>query len=64
VSVRVGLRVGAIALVGMGSVVLANVPDTETWYGIPARAGRTGPKQAPAPIVTAEDADGRLNSLG
>lgn len=36
-SVREGCRIGVGALVGMGSVVLDDVPDGETWAGIPAR---------------------------
>lgn len=34
--VRERVRVGAFATVGMGSVVLADVPDGETWAGVPA----------------------------
>ncbi|NDZ93628.1 acetyltransferase [Streptomyces sp. SID6673] len=36
-SVRQGLTVGADAQVGMGTVVLENVPGKETWVGVPAR---------------------------
>jgi len=36
-SVLPGCAVGAGATVGMGSVVLADVPDEETWAGVPAR---------------------------
>lgn len=36
-SVRQGLTVGAGATVGMGAVVLADVPDAQTWAGVPAR---------------------------
>ena len=35
--VREGLTVGSCALVGMGSVVLHNVPAGQTWAGVPAR---------------------------
>jgi sugar O-acyltransferase (sialic acid O-acetyltransferase NeuD family) len=37
-SVRQGLQVGRDAVVGMGAVVLEQVPDAETWAGVPARA--------------------------
>ncbi|MGO4105347.1 NeuD/PglB/VioB family sugar acetyltransferase [Leifsonia sp. YAF41] len=37
-SVRQGLVVGRDAVVGMGAVVLEQVPDAETWVGVPARA--------------------------
>ncbi|MFE6735657.1 NeuD/PglB/VioB family sugar acetyltransferase [Microbacterium sp. NPDC057650] len=36
-SVRQGLTVGADATVGMGAVVLADIPEHETWAGVPAR---------------------------
>ncbi|KDA04894.1 acetyltransferase [Microbacterium sp. CH12i] len=36
-SVRQGVTVGEDATVGMGSVVLADVPDQQTWAGVPAR---------------------------
>ncbi|SDI65083.1 sugar O-acyltransferase, sialic acid O-acetyltransferase NeuD family [Actinokineospora alba] len=35
--VREGLRIGERALVGMGAVVLQDIPDGETWAGVPAR---------------------------
>lgn len=35
--VREGIRVGAGSRVGMGAAVLADVPDGETWAGVPAR---------------------------
>jgi sugar O-acyltransferase (sialic acid O-acetyltransferase NeuD family) len=40
-AVREGLTVGAWSLVGMGSVVLHDVPDNEVWAGVPARAIRS-----------------------
>ncbi len=36
--VRQGVTVGADATVGMGAVVLEDVPQGETWAGVPARA--------------------------
>jgi sugar O-acyltransferase (sialic acid O-acetyltransferase NeuD family) len=36
--VREGTRVGAGTRVGMGAAVLGDVPDGETWAGVPARA--------------------------
>ncbi len=45
-SVREGLTVGDRAVVGMGAVVLRDVPGGETWAGVPAR-----------PVVPARSAD-------
>jgi sugar O-acyltransferase (sialic acid O-acetyltransferase NeuD family) len=36
-AVRQGLTVGKSATVGMGAVVLADVPEGQTWAGVPAR---------------------------
>lgn len=36
-SVRQGLTVGRNATVGMGAVVLSDVPEDQTWAGVPAR---------------------------
>ncbi len=36
-SVRQGISIGARATVGMGAVVLNDVPPDETWAGVPAR---------------------------
>jgi sugar O-acyltransferase (sialic acid O-acetyltransferase NeuD family) len=43
--VREMLSIGAGAIVGMGSVVLENVPAGEVWAGVPARRIR-GPKNS------------------
>ena len=37
-SIRERTSVGAYATVGMGAAVLSNVPDGETWVGVPAHA--------------------------
>jgi sugar O-acyltransferase (sialic acid O-acetyltransferase NeuD family) len=36
-SVRQGSSIGRNSTVGMGAVVLSDVPDDETWVGVPAR---------------------------
>lgn len=36
-SVRQGLHIGEKAIVGMGAVVLSDVPEGQTWAGVPAR---------------------------
>lgn len=41
-SVRERLTIGAKAIIGMGAAVLADVPDDETWAGVPARVIRRG----------------------
>ncbi|WP_020016245.1 NeuD/PglB/VioB family sugar acetyltransferase [Promicromonospora sukumoe] len=41
-SVHPGVRIGAGAVVGMGAVVLTDVPDGETWAGVPAQRLRSG----------------------
>jgi acetyltransferase-like isoleucine patch superfamily enzyme len=35
--IRENVRIGAGAVIGMGAVVLADVPDGQTWVGSPAR---------------------------
>lgn len=45
-SVREGRSVGAGALVGMGSVALRDIPERETWAGVPARPLVRGPMRA------------------
>lgn len=40
-TVQPGAAIGAGATIGAGAVVLDDVPDGETWYGVPARL-RTG----------------------
>jgi sugar O-acyltransferase (sialic acid O-acetyltransferase NeuD family) len=37
-SVKERVIIGADAVVGMGSIVLRDVPERETWFGVPARA--------------------------
>lgn len=37
-SIYPGVSIGMNAVVGMGAVVLSDVPDGETWAGVPARA--------------------------
>ncbi len=41
-SVRERLTIGAKAMIGMGAAVLADVPEDETWAGVPARVIRRG----------------------
>lgn len=36
-TIREGVTIGAAAVIGMGSAVLADVPDGQTWAGVPAR---------------------------
>lgn len=36
-SIREGLFIGPESVVGMGSVVISNVPNRETWAGVPAQ---------------------------
>ncbi|MET0956841.1 MAG: acetyltransferase [Cryobacterium sp.] len=61
-SVRQGVWVGQSAVVGMGAVVLTDVPAGETWAGVPARrleaAGRPG-LSAPAESRPATPGRGR-----
>lgn len=36
-SVRQGVQIGSDATIGMGAVVLGDIPDAQTWAGVPAR---------------------------
>jgi sugar O-acyltransferase (sialic acid O-acetyltransferase NeuD family) len=45
---REGIRVGAWAMVGMGSVVTRDVPAERLWFGTPARDVRRAPLPWPA----------------
>ncbi|PUB29938.1 sugar O-acyltransferase (sialic acid O-acetyltransferase NeuD family) [Promicromonospora sp. AC04] len=45
-AVHPGVRIGAGATVGMGAVVLTDVPDGETWAGVPARRIASKPAAA------------------
>lgn len=36
-TVKQGIRIGNNAVVGAGTLVLNNIPDNETWAGVPAR---------------------------
>jgi sugar O-acyltransferase (sialic acid O-acetyltransferase NeuD family) len=47
-SIRQGVRIGAGATVGMGAAVLGDVPDGETWAGVPARELRSDARLAAA----------------
>ncbi|AMM32158.1 acetyltransferase [Sinomonas atrocyanea] len=56
-SIRQNVRIGAQATVGMGAAVVADVPDGQTWVGVPARQiPPPPPRQAPAPEEAAEQA--------
>jgi len=45
--VREGVTVGAWSLIGMGSVVLRDVPPGEVWIGGPARFLRSTKEETP-----------------
>lgn len=57
-SVRQGVRLGANATLGMGAVLLHDVPDAETWAGVPARrlgdAGRRAAHKATPDVLRSD----------
>ncbi len=55
-SVRQGVSVGAGATVGMGAVVLRNVPEADTWAGVPARSVNDHRRAEPSERVLGEHA--------
>jgi sugar O-acyltransferase (sialic acid O-acetyltransferase NeuD family) len=55
-SIRQGVRIGAHAVVGMGAAVVADVPDGQTWVGVPARQIPPPPRRGPASDETAAPA--------
>jgi sugar O-acyltransferase (sialic acid O-acetyltransferase NeuD family) len=46
-SVRQRTTIGAGAVVGMGAAVLTDIPDGETWAGVPARRLQTTRREGP-----------------
>ncbi|WP_369046940.1 NeuD/PglB/VioB family sugar acetyltransferase [Sinomonas sp. P10A9] len=46
-SVRQRTRVGARAVIGMGAAVISDIPDGQTWVGVPARRMSQSPDDAP-----------------
>lgn len=50
-SVREGVHIGADATLGMGSVLLADLPAGQTWAGNPARPLTTRPQSAAPPAL-------------
>ncbi len=40
-AVREGIKIGADCIIGAGSAVVKNVPDGETWLGVPAKVVRS-----------------------
>lgn len=52
-SIRQNVRIGERAVVGMGAAVVADVPDGQTWVGVPARQIPPPPRPGPPVDETA-----------
>lgn len=51
-SVRQRVTVGRYGTLGMGAVLLEDLPDSETWAGVPARHLCTAPDDAHSPVAS------------